>query len=130
MELFDGIVQLIFSDAGIYDGSGSYPLAVFSSASALMGAVVVTLDWLGVLIVGRPSALKLIYRGKNVIWLTLLWGVGAGVGGFIGASFGILQLNRAATITVGIAWPMILPRLVKSIDKRSEEVEDFGEEEQ
>ena len=127
MEFIEGILQLIFSEEGTYSGSESYPLAIFSASSGLMGCLVVVLDWLMVQ-ANRGSALKLIYRGPNILWLLLIWGAGAGLGGFVGASFCILELNRVASITVGVGWPLILPRIIKSVEAEKEDVEDFEEE--
>lgn len=127
MEFVDGLLQLIFSPDGTYKGSGFYPLLIFSVASGIMGCFIVLLDWL-TFQSNRGSALKLIYRGGNVLWLILLWGAGAGLGGFIGASFGVLELNRAACITIGIGWPFILPRIIKSVEAEDEDFEDYQEE--
>lgn len=118
---------MLFSIDGGYDETVQYPLAVFSAASSIMGAIVVLVDWLTTF-TGRSSMLKLIYRRWNVLGLVALWGIGAGLGGFLGGAFGIFQLNRVAAVTVGLAWPLVLPRLLKSISE-SEDREDFGVEE-
>ena len=126
MEFIEGVIQLILSPGGTYQGDDSYPLAVFAAASGIMGSIVVILDWI-MFQANKGSALKLTYRGLNVIGLLLLWGTGAGLAGFLGASFGILELNRAASITVGVGWPLVLPRLLKSIETEPEDVENFAE---
>lgn len=129
MEFIDGMFQLIFSVTGEYSGENPPALAVFSASSAVVGIIVVVLDWLLVMS-GKESALNLAHRGANSIWLIMLWGMGAGLGGFLGAGFGILQLNRVACITTSVAWPLILPRLVKTISIESgEDSEDEEEEE-
>ncbi|USD20199.1 hypothetical protein ACJJIC_16910 [Microbulbifer sp. ANSA002] len=125
-QLFGGVASLLLSNEGkLVDGT-HYPLALFALSSATMGFLVVLLDWL-MHLSGRDSVLKLIYRGPNIVWLILLWGLGAGLGGFVGAAFGILQLNRAACITIGISWPLILPRIISSLDQHEEreEIESF-----
>ena len=127
MEFINQIFQMLFSIDGGYDKTVQYPLAVFSAASSIMGAIVVLVDWLTTF-TGRPSMIKLIYRRWNVLGLVALWGIGAGLGGFLGGAFGIFQLNRVAAVTVGLAWPLVLPRLLKSISE-SEDREDFGAEE-
>ena len=129
MEFIDGMFQLIFSETGKYSGNKFPVLAVFSASSAVMGVIVVVLDWL-IVMSGKKSALNLAHRGPNTIWLVMLWGMGAGLGGFLGASFGILQLNRVTCITAGVAWPLILPRLVKTISIESEEEIEEEEEEE
>ncbi len=62
MEFLEGVYQLIFSPDGTYQGNGSYPLAIFSLSSSIMGVLVVLLDWL-MFQANRESALKLTYRG-------------------------------------------------------------------
>ena len=105
-----------------FHGSGNL---VFAFVAGLMGLVTVFLDWVLVSI-GKRSILKLAY-GKsviNILRLFVLWGIGAGVGGFLGASIGIFQFTRIASIGVGVAWPLILPRLLEKAN------EDFKEDEQ
>lgn len=69
--------------------------------------------------------LKLVYRGPNVLGHLLIWGVGAGLAGFLGGAFGIFQLGRSASIAVGVAWPLVLPRLLRSANVDDTEHEDF-----
>lgn len=127
MDFLIGIGELIFSSAGKYSGTEYGPIAIFAASSAMMGVLVVCMDFL-IVKAGHNSALNLAHRGKSTLWLILLWGCGAGLGGFIGAGFNILELNRAACITTGVSWPLILPRLVKAIgaeaDEENEEVEE------
>jgi len=127
LEFIDQIFQMLFSIDGSYDETVQYPLAVFAASSSIMGAIVVLVDWLATF-AGRASMLKLIYRGPNILGLVALWGIGAGLGGFLGGAFGIFQLNRVAAVTVGLAWPLVLPRLLKSISE-SEDREDIDVEE-
>lgn len=127
LEFINQVFQMLFSIDGGYDETVRYPLAVFSAASSVIGVVVVLVDWLSTL-AGRTSVLKLIYRGPNILGLLALWGIGAGLGGFLGGAFGILELSRVAAITSGLAWPLVLPRLLKSISE-SEDRQDVNVEE-
>jgi hypothetical protein len=57
----------------------------------------------------------------------VLWGFGAGVGGFLGSAASIVQLTRSACIGVGVGWPLILPRLIDSFKQEEDHQELAGE---
>ena len=95
-----------------YQGSA---ILLFSIGSALMGLAAVVLDWVLYSVRGR-SVFDLSYGRKLTTAgrLVLLWGVGAGIGGFLGGAASILQITRSACIGVGVGWPLVLPRLIDS----------------
>lgn len=103
-------------------------ILVFSTASSLMGLIAVVLDWILFSIRGR-SLFNLTYRKtiRNTLRLWLLWGVGAGIGGYLGSATNIIQLTRAASIGVGVGWPLILPRLIESVERDRAEDEQNPE---
>ncbi len=102
---------------------------VFVVACALMGLLVVLLDILVYKIRGQ-SYLKLVYSGWQTFILIAFWGLGAGLGGMIGSAIGILEYNLAATVTVGVGWPFILPRAIDATGMREEEQASTEEEEE
>jgi hypothetical protein len=53
----------------------------------------------------------------------VLWSLGAGLGGFLGSGASIVQMTRYACITVGVGWPLILPRLIDSFTKEEDQQE-------
>jgi hypothetical protein len=95
---------------------------VFVVGCALMGLIVVMLDWISFSLRGH-SFCDLTYgkaTGKT-IFLLCLWSAGAGIGGYLGSAVNIVQLTRAGCIGVGVGWPVILPRLVESFSKSKED---------
>ncbi len=124
MEILAATFRLIFSANPNGPVGTEYPVLVFAVACGFMGGVIVLLDWVTVL-AGRESVLKLVYRGPNILVLLLIWGAGAGLAGFLGGAFGIFELGRSASIAVGVAWPLVLPRLLRSASVDDTEHEDF-----
>lgn len=119
MPFWQAFAEFMLADTGripeAYHGSA---ILIFSIGSALMGLVAVVLDWVLYSVKGR-SVFDLSYGGGYItaIRLIVLWGVGAGIGGFLGSAAGILQITRAACIGVGVGWPLVLPRLIDSFTK-------------
>lgn len=85
---------------------------IFGAASAVVGVLIVTLDWIYYFI-KRKSFLNLTYDSRRSILVFLLWGVGAGLVGLIGGAFNVFQENLQACVSVGIGWPSITPRLIE-----------------
>jgi hypothetical protein len=130
MTFMDALWELILGKSGrvptTFDGS---EILVFGVGSALMGLVAVLLDWILFSVRGR-SIFNLSYGegvNRNVVRLIILWGIGAGVGGFLGAAASILQLTRGACIGVGVGWPLILPRLIDSFTRKEDQQKPEGE---
>lgn len=95
-----------------YEGS---ELLLFSLSGGTMGFLAVVLDWILYSVRGK-SFFDLSY-GQSIgraIRLVLLWSIGAGIGAFLGGAFDIFEISRAAAVSVGVGWPLILPRLVDS----------------
>ena len=82
-------------------------------SSMVIGFLVVTLDFLIFRQYGK-SFLKLRYDSDKIYILFLTWGIGAGIGGFIGGLSGILTLTPQGSLAAGISWPAVLPRLLAS----------------
>ena len=126
MEFWEGLFELLLSQNGTISEKKDILLGIFAAGSASMGVIVVLLDFF-LFHISERSVLKLGHRGVNIFSHLLLWGMGAGFGGFLGAAAGIMQINRAACLTAGIGWPLILPRLVESVrigEENQEETEE------
>lgn len=119
MPFWQAFAEFVLGDTGrvpeAYQGSA---ILIFCIGSALMGLVAVVLDWVLYAVKGR-SVFDLSYGGRfsTGVRLVLLWGLGAGIGGFLGSAASILQVTRAACIGVGVGWPLVLPRLIDSFTK-------------
>ena len=87
-----------------------------------MGCLIVSLDWLLYSATGK-SALKLVHGGRNSLRFLVLWGLGAGVGGYLGAATEILKLSLQGSIAAGVGWTLVLPRLISSARSEIEEEE-------
>ena len=120
-------LDLLFGNTGQLPGNAEFKPLSFAIASSGMGLVIVLLDVVAFLTL-RRSYLKLAHGFPKSIRLAILWGVGAGLGGFLGAGFEVLQLNRLACVTVGVSWPLILPRVIKSAGEDELQQKEIEEE--
>lgn len=94
----------------------------------LMGCLIVLLDWLLYRATGK-SALKLVYGGGNTLRFFVFWGLGAGIGGYLGAATDILKLSLQGSIAAGVGWTLVLPRLMTSAKAEIEEEQPDSTEE-
>ena len=120
MEFLGAIGDLLFSAEGRIPEGAPAPLLVFATSAAIMGLLVVLLDWLTAAAKGR-SFLGVRWGGGSALRMVVLWGIGAGVGGFMAVAADILQTGRLACVTIGVAWPLVLPRLIDSTGEDEEE---------
>jgi len=123
MKFGEALWELILGSDGRIPGkyTGS-TLLVLASGCAIMGLIAVILDRILYEVRGR-SILNLTY-GDGILktcWFLALWGLGAGVGGFLASAANIVQFTRAACIGVGVGWPLILPRLIDSFTKDADQ---------
>ncbi|HGZ7315134.1 TPA: hypothetical protein ACOL2D_004570 [Vibrio parahaemolyticus] len=116
MTFYESIFALAFGAKGTYTGAEETTMIAFASASAIYGLLVVFLDFLVVKTLNKPSLLTLSYVGYKAFGMFAMWGVGSGIGGLLGAGFGIFEINRTACIFVGVGWPLILPRILSTAD--------------
>ncbi len=114
MAFYESVFALAFGSEGTYTGRAELTMLAFACASAIYGLLIVCLDILTVKALSKQSFLKLSYNGLNIVGMFIMWGIGAGIGGLLGAGVGIFEVNRAACIFVGVGWPLILPRLISS----------------
>ena len=125
------IIGFLFSDSGEIPEGQYYSLLIFSVSAALIGVIIVVLDFLASF-ANIKSFLKLNHKPTKLLFFVILWGLGAGVAGFIGVGLDILQMNRHTAIIVGIAWPLLMTRYVKSAfaEAEPEQLANDEEEEQ
>lgn len=128
MEFLDAIFMLAFGAEGEYEGKPKYAILAFAITCSFFGTLVVILDSLVVKTLNKNSFLKLSYTSWKGVLIFLLWGVGAGIGGLLGAAIGIFEINRIACVMVGTSWPLVLPRLLSTANSDlSTEKIDLGE---
>ncbi len=113
MEFLNNLFEFLFSPGQRELTNVPNAHLVFATASAFMGLMVVALDLI-IFLLQRKSVLKLTYQGYRTVLVLVLWGIGAGLVGLLGGAFKIFQLTLQASVSVGVAWPVILPRLIKS----------------
>lgn len=95
----------------------SYSVVTFGIAAAIFGLLIVILDFCTSKATSKNSLLKLSYSGKTGFFVFLLWGVGAGIAGLVGAAADIFEISRTASVFVGAGWPVVLPRLLASANQ-------------
>jgi|HubBroStandDraft_1064217.scaffolds.fasta_scaffold00520_11 hypothetical protein len=124
----DALSKLILGDGKLSVPVSGGNILALALCSAAMGLIVVLLDWIIFTVKGK-SALNLSYGSRltTTFRLLFLWGIGAGLGSILGFAFEILQPTRAAYIGFGVAWPLVLPRIVDQVDR---EIKQDAEPEQ
>jgi hypothetical protein len=89
-------------------------LLSFALYCAGAGAVVFAIDLLACKIKSTESLLGIVYRKDNALFLFSLWAVGSGLMGLFGAYAEVFQLTKTSVISVGVAWPVLLSKIVKT----------------
>ncbi|MEL4432062.1 hypothetical protein [Shewanella mangrovisoli] len=111
-------IQLALDLAFLGDATNeSYSVVTFGFSAAMFGLLIVMLDFCTSKATEKNSLLKLSYNGYAGFWIFLLWGVGAGIAGLVGAAADIFEISRTASVFVGAGWPVILPRLLASANQ-------------
>ena len=119
VEFFSQMGDFLFSGTGKMPVGTDRPLLVFAISSGIIGVLVVTLDFLMSLI-GRDSLLNLTHNWKTLPVFILIWGFGAAGVSFLGAGFSVLEVTLQAAVIAGIAWPVLMTRIVSSADGKAE----------
>lgn len=114
------VLALLFSTDGQIPAGTELTLLVFAAGASFMGVVVVVLDWMSHQVRGH-SFLRLSYGGAKTLRMLAFWGLGAGVGGFVGAAANVFEVQRVACLTAGISWPLVLPRVVAASEEDEQE---------
>jgi hypothetical protein len=86
----------------------------FALYCGLAGAAVFVIDLLACKISSTKSFLGIVYRSGNSLLLLSLWTVGAALAGGVGAYLGVFQLTKTSVMAVGVAWPLMLSKFVKT----------------
>lgn len=109
MEVF----KLVFDLALLGEATHQdYTVVTFGFAAAFFGLLIVVLDFCTSKSTSKASLLKLSYNGWKGFGVFLMWGVGAGIAGMVGAAADIFEISRTASVFVGAGWPVVLPRLL------------------
>ncbi len=104
------VFEFLFSDSDAVLDATSFPTLIFAVATALLGVLVVLVDYLMSLI-PYPSFLKLVHSLGRLPLFLLIWGVGAGAAAFLGAMMDILESTRQSAVVAGVGWPVIMARI-------------------
>lgn len=119
LEIFSQIGAFLFSGSGQMPEGTDSPVLVFAISSGIIGVLVVILDFLMSLI-ARDSFLNLTHRWKTLLLFVLVWGFGAALVSFLGVAFSILQATLQAAVIAGVAWPVLMTRIVSSAGGKAE----------
>ena len=80
-------------------------------------------------LIPRDSFLKLTHSLARLPLYIAIWGLGAAVVSFFGVAFHILETTLQAAVVAGIAWPVLMTRIVSSAGAAAEP-EETGEAEE
>ena len=127
MEFLGNLCKFLFTPGTIDLRTIEFGYLIFGAASAFIGLIVVMLDCILSSVRGK-SFLGLSYSGLRTFIVWGLWGAGAGIGGFMGGIINIFQMNLQACASVGIGWPLILPRIIESTMTGEETQQETKEE--
>lgn len=127
MNFLENLCKFLFTPSTIDLRTMEFGYLIFGVASAFIGLIVVIFDSI-LWSVRRRSLLGLSYSGVKIFVVWGLWGVGAGIGGFMGGIINIFQMNLQACASVGIGWPLILPRIFESTMATEETQSETKEE--
>lgn len=128
MEFLSHIGAFLFSGSGQMPEGTDSPVLVFAISSGIIGVLVIILDFLMSLI-ARDSVLNLTHRWSTLPMFVLVWGFGAALVSFLGVAFSILQITLQAAVIAGVAWPVLMTRIVSSARGKAEP-EETGEPEE
>ena len=111
MDFKNALWDLVLGTGELSPSFKGSKILVFAVGSMVMGLLTIILDRVVFSVLHRQSFFKLRY-GKESFWFLLFFfGLGAGVGGFLGSAASIFQITRGACISMGVGWPLVLSRL-------------------
>ncbi|KAA3616880.1 MAG: hypothetical protein D8M58_17925 [Calditrichaeota bacterium] len=125
MDFLNILIDLLFL-SGTIPIEYKYSDPVFSLGSGFMGMLVISLDWIAYMTLGK-SFFSLTHGGLKSVRLIILWVVGGVITGYFGTVAAIFQLNRFGCLAAGITGPLILPQL-RRLFSQSEEIQEATEE--
>lgn len=105
-------------------------IGYFALLCGIVSLLAFLIDFLIYKVQNKPSFLGIIYLGNNSLLLALLWFFGAAAVGAITHLAGILKINTQTVVTVGISWPFVFAKIVKSANQKAEEEEEESIEEE
>ena len=126
MDAMDTIGE-VFHDAlaSVYDPA----VLSFAIACGFIALVICVFDWVGTLLLGRSSLLRVGFGGWRTLQSMLLWGAGAVLGAYLGGLVQLFDIESVnARVIVGVGWPTVLPRLLAMVSGSPPEEEQEEEE--
>lgn len=66
----------------------------------------------------QKSLIGIIYNQTNWVVLLVLWTFGAAILGFVGAFGEFLQPTKQTVVAIGLAWPLLLTKILKRASDR------------
>lgn len=115
MSIFEFLTELSQFLSGVTDDQQKVNLGVFATAAAIVGSGIVIIDLLAFYLYEK-SYLNLRHSFPKSLGLIVMWGLGSGLGAFIGAAAKILQTTLIGCVTIGVSWPFLLPRLINALN--------------
>ena len=131
MQIIEQILKFLCYGSGTLPEQSIFTCLVFPISSGIIGMFVVIVDYL-VSLIPRDSFLQLTHSLKKLPLFIAIWGLGAAVVSFVGVAFNILETTPQAAVVAGIAWPVLMTRIVSSAGaaaepKQTDEPEDIDE---
>lgn len=116
---------ILFINGNLEKSSSGF--LTFSLASAIIGLIIVMIDW-SIFTTKKKSYLNLTYDKNKIPALLFAWVIGAGGVGFIGLITNILNFHIMGAVGAGAGWPVLFPRILASVEANVEEQKKKEEE--
>jgi len=124
LEYFRQTCLFIFGEASIEHLN--YPYLVFFISTSAIGLLCVTLDFAYYKTSKGKSIFKLSYiEGESTFLVFLFWGIGAGIVGFLASRLELIAFSIQASITIGLGWPLMFPRIYEYSKSNMSELEPY-----
>lgn len=127
-EIFSQMGAFLFSGSGQMPEGTDSPVLVFAITSGIIGVLVIILDF-SMSLIARDSFLNLTHRWSTLPRFILVWGFGAFLVSLLGVAFSVLQVTLQAAVIAGVAWPVLMTRIVSSAGGKAEPEESSEPEE-
>ena len=103
-------------------------IAAFALSASVIAIFVWALDLVGARLLGTTFLLGVGYGGVRSYQSFVLWGIGAGIAAYLGGLAELFDVQSTnAKFVVGVGWPTVLPRLIKSSAGLGDEPEEADE---
>ncbi|WP_317898916.1 hypothetical protein [Aurantibacillus circumpalustris] len=99
-------------------------IAVFSVGCIIMGAVIITADFIYYMVANgddKKSLFSFKYENKKIFVIYLFWAGGSGIIAYVATSIGMFKCSIIACVTIAVTWPTILPKIIKKLNEGKDE---------